>query len=97
MHAAGGKWTTYRRMAEDALNTAVELKGIPTTRQCVTSTLKLLGGQQYKPALHTEVRWGCWGCWRRASRYHLLCRQRMLSLSLLSWFLFHESSSHIVR
>jgi glycerol-3-phosphate dehydrogenase len=52
---AGGKWTTYRRMAEDALNTAVELKGIPTTRQCSTSTLKLLGGQQYRPALHTEV------------------------------------------
>ena len=43
-------------MAEDALNTAVELKGIPTTRQCVTSTLKLLGGQQYRPAMHTEVR-----------------------------------------
>lgn len=53
---AGGKWTTYRRMAEDALNTAVEMKGIPTTRQCMTSTLKLLGGQQYKPGLHTEVR-----------------------------------------
>lgn len=55
-HCAGGKWTTYRRMAEDALNTAVEVRGIPTTRQCMTSTLKLLGGQQYKPGLHTEVR-----------------------------------------
>lgn len=57
-------------MAEDALNTAVELKGIPTTRQCSTSTLKLLGGQQYRPALHTEVGiavlqciWVCGGFW----------------------------------
>ena len=55
-------------MAQDALNTAVELKGIPTTRQCVTSTLKLIGGQQYRPALHTEVcvwhKWK-WCVWER--------------------------------
>ena len=34
----GGKWTTYRRMAEDAINKAVKIGGL-TQRECVTETL----------------------------------------------------------
>jgi glycerol-3-phosphate dehydrogenase len=38
----GGKWTTYRRMAEDAVNTAIEKAGLPE-RECVTASLPIHG------------------------------------------------------
>lgn len=36
----GGKWTTYRRMAEDAINQAVKLAKLPE-KSCVTENLKI--------------------------------------------------------
>lgn len=36
----GGKWTTYRRMAEDAVNKAVELGGL-NSKGCMTAELKV--------------------------------------------------------
>ncbi len=36
----GGKWTTYRRMAEDAVNKAVQI-GRLSVHECVTETLKI--------------------------------------------------------
>lgn len=36
----GGKWTTYRRMAEDTVNQAARLAGLPE-RKCVTEDLKI--------------------------------------------------------
>lgn len=38
----GGKWTTYRHMAEDAVNQAVELARLPE-KPCVTTTLRIHG------------------------------------------------------
>lgn len=38
----GGKWTTYRKMAEDTVNDAVALAGLPE-RPCVTEHLPLHG------------------------------------------------------
>lgn len=38
----GGKWTTYRRMAEDCVNQAATLAQLPE-RDCVTRTLKIYG------------------------------------------------------
>jgi glycerol-3-phosphate dehydrogenase len=38
----GGKWTTYRRMAEDTVNTAIQRAGLPE-RPCVTATLAIHG------------------------------------------------------
>jgi glycerol-3-phosphate dehydrogenase len=38
----GGKWTTYRRMAEDAINQAAKLGGLPE-KTCVTENLKIHG------------------------------------------------------
>jgi len=38
----GGKWTTYRRMAQDALGHAITLAGLPD-RPCVTESLRLHG------------------------------------------------------
>jgi glycerol-3-phosphate dehydrogenase len=39
---AGGKWTTYRRMAEDTLDFAIKQGALPT-RKCVTDTIPLRG------------------------------------------------------
>jgi glycerol-3-phosphate dehydrogenase len=38
----GGKWTTYRRMAEDAVDTGVHAGGLPQ-RACATRTLRIHG------------------------------------------------------
>lgn len=38
----GGKWTTYRRMAEDAINQAIERTDLPP-RKCATENLKIHG------------------------------------------------------
>ncbi len=39
---AGGKWTTYRNMAQDAVNQAATLADLPE-RECVTKTLNIHG------------------------------------------------------
>jgi hypothetical protein len=56
LSAAGGKWTTYRRMAEDAVDAALETGKLSFARPCVTSQLRLLGAGGYGPTLHTHVR-----------------------------------------
>ncbi len=38
----GGKWTTYRRMAEDTVNHAALVAGLPT-RECMTKSLRVHG------------------------------------------------------
>jgi glycerol-3-phosphate dehydrogenase len=38
----GGKWTTYRKMAQDTVDDAAAVAGLPT-RPCVTETLRLHG------------------------------------------------------
>ena len=38
----GGKWTTYRRMAEDTVNMAIQKAGLPE-KPCVTTTLPIHG------------------------------------------------------
>jgi glycerol-3-phosphate dehydrogenase len=42
---AGGKWTTYRHMAEDTVNHAVELARLPE-KPCVTADLRIHGFHQ---------------------------------------------------
>jgi len=40
----GGKWTTYRRMAEDAVDTAIKINpALQPERGCVTESMSLLG------------------------------------------------------
>jgi len=41
---AGGKWTTYRRMAEDTVNTAIAKAGLPE-KACRTATLPIHGAR----------------------------------------------------
>ena len=41
----GGKWTTYRKMAEDTIDAAVQVGGLDA-RPCVTANLRLHGWQE---------------------------------------------------
>src|SRR5206468_3591569 len=45
----GGKWTTYRDMAEDGVNRAAEAAGLPR-RDCSTRELRPRGGRRGGPA-----------------------------------------------
>jgi glycerol-3-phosphate dehydrogenase len=45
----GGKWTTYRRMAEDAVNAAESAAGL-TRRGCITARMPLHGAGEQQPA-----------------------------------------------
>lgn len=53
--ATGGKWTTYRLMAEDAINAAVATKRLPWAGPCGTHHLSLIGTAGWNSALFTEV------------------------------------------
>jgi glycerol-3-phosphate dehydrogenase len=44
---AGGKWTTYREMAEEVLNKVIELHALQPTRSCQTKYRTLRGGIGY--------------------------------------------------
>ena len=52
---AGGKWTTYRLMAEDAIDAAVAAGKLDAARPCRTARLPLVGAVGYTPGLFTEV------------------------------------------
>lgn len=46
---AGGKWTTYRRMSEQAVDHAVALARLHRAAPCRTHDMRLLGGENYDP------------------------------------------------
>jgi glycerol-3-phosphate dehydrogenase len=51
----GGKWTTYRKMAEDVVNRAEDTAGL-TKRRCETETLQLHGWtRSHIPEPHLQV------------------------------------------
>ncbi|GMY09271.1 glycerol-3-phosphate dehydrogenase SDP6, mitochondrial [Fagus crenata] len=51
----GGKWTTYRSMAEDAVNAAIKSGTLSPTSNCVTHKLRLIGGDGWDPASFTVL------------------------------------------
>lgn len=44
---AGGKWTTYRSMAIDTMETAIKARELKPARECQTDGLFLEGGEGY--------------------------------------------------
>lgn len=53
---AGGKWTTYRKMAEDVVDAAIASGRMPlSVRPCVSESLHLLGAQGYSSTLYAQV------------------------------------------
>lgn len=57
---AGGKWTTYREMAEETINEVVKVGGFDV-KPCITRKLKLAGAENWTPNLQALL----------AQKYHL--------------------------
>jgi glycerol-3-phosphate dehydrogenase len=53
----GGKWTTYRKMAEDTVNTAAVQARLPY-KDCVTTDLSIHGGQSHSTETGTNYYYG---------------------------------------
>ncbi|KAI3458938.1 hypothetical protein Pfo_015601 [Paulownia fortunei] len=49
----GGKWTTYRSMAEDAVDAAIESGKLSAANKCMTYNLQLIGADGWDPASFT--------------------------------------------
>jgi glycerol-3-phosphate dehydrogenase len=47
----GGKWTTYRKMAEDVINSAVKVGNLNPPKQTATKNLKLVGARFFNTSL----------------------------------------------
>ncbi|CAB4256244.1 similar to Saccharomyces cerevisiae YIL155C GUT2 Mitochondrial glycerol-3-phosphate dehydrogenase [Maudiozyma barnettii] len=48
---AGGKWTTYREMAEETINEVVKIGNFKDVKPCSTRKLKLVGAENWNPNL----------------------------------------------
>ncbi len=48
----GGKWTTYRAMAQDVLKHCIQAKLLPALKPCVTEDLALVGAQSGQGVAH---------------------------------------------
>lgn len=55
MTVAGGKWTSYRTMAEEAVDLLVQKQGFYQARSCRTENLLLAGSEGYHPHLCEEL------------------------------------------
>ncbi|CAF1935650.1 unnamed protein product [Brassica napus] len=51
----GGKWTTYRSMAEDAVDAAIKSGKLSPTNECVTQKLQILGSHGWEPSSFTAL------------------------------------------
>ncbi|KAF8066195.1 SDP6 [Scenedesmus sp. PABB004] len=51
----GGKWTTYRRMAQDAVDAALATGKLSVAHQCATPNLRLLGARGFTNTLTAQV------------------------------------------
>ncbi|MEQ2009043.1 MAG: FAD-dependent oxidoreductase [Limisphaerales bacterium] len=66
---AGGKWTTYRKMAADAVDKAVEVASLPT-KPCVTESLTLADTRRRSGQSAAETLPGIGGTGPRLRRLH---------------------------
>ncbi|OVA00570.1 FAD-dependent glycerol-3-phosphate dehydrogenase [Macleaya cordata] len=51
----GGKWTTYRSMAEDVVNAAVKHGELNPSRGCATADLSIVGADGWEPSYFVEL------------------------------------------
>lgn len=53
---AGGKWTTYRQMAEETIDTSIKEFGLqPRVPHCVSENIKLIGAEYWNPLLYISL------------------------------------------
>jgi len=57
LRVVGGKWTTYRRMAQDALDVAIEHGILPKGKPCSTDQLNLSANSLLDSAWLTQGQW----------------------------------------
>lgn len=57
LRVVGGKWTTYRRMAQDTLDKAIEHGILPKGKPCITSQLSLSPNPLLDNAWRTQGQW----------------------------------------
>ena len=70
---AGGKWTTYRVMAKDAIDAAADAHGRARPASCTTQDIPLLGAEGYKAA------WNKRGKIARAFGVHVVRIEHLLN------------------
>jgi glycerol-3-phosphate dehydrogenase len=51
----GGKWTTYRKMAEDTVNRAIKIGNL-AARSCQTKSIRILGGTSELSAINQIIK-----------------------------------------
>ncbi|KAG9296312.1 hypothetical protein G9A89_014904 [Geosiphon pyriformis] len=52
---AGGKWTTYRAMAEETIDKAIEVFGLNPMKPCNTRNIKLIGSHGYSKTMFIKL------------------------------------------
>ncbi|CAG8454782.1 17699_t:CDS:2 [Funneliformis caledonium] len=52
---AGGKWTTYRAMAKDAIDKAIDVFELKPINECLTETAKLIGSHGYSKTMFIKL------------------------------------------
>lgn len=52
---AGGKWTTYRQMAEETVDECVKNFGLTPTKTTATASLRLVGGEGWNPQQYVQL------------------------------------------
>ena len=52
---AGGKWTSYRKMAEDVVDEIIKIFSFRPKSTCITKKIKLLGAEKYKFEIIDEL------------------------------------------
>lgn len=52
---SGGKWTTYRRMSEQAVDRAVVAGGLIHAGRCRTHEMRLMGGETFESGAHAAL------------------------------------------
>ncbi|CAG8449937.1 6667_t:CDS:2 [Cetraspora pellucida] len=52
---AGGKWTTYRNMAEETVDTAIKVFGLKPLNECRTERTKLIGSHGFSPTMFIKL------------------------------------------
>lgn len=53
---AGGKWTTYRQMAEETIDTSIKEFGLkPKIGHCISENVKLIGAEYWNPLLYISL------------------------------------------
>jgi glycerol-3-phosphate dehydrogenase len=57
LRVVGGKWTTYRRMAEDALDAAIDCNILPASKPCNTAQIALTPNPLLDDAWKTQGQW----------------------------------------